>query len=422
MGIYNGRDTSMKDKERPQDYGGQAVLEGVMMRSKEAMAIAVRRANGSLRIKHEPVTSIAKKHKWMGWPIIRGAVSMVMMMSLGMKVLSASADMAGLEEEEPSKFEKWLADKLGTGVDKIVMGLAVILAVALSMGLGASQDATFLSYATIGFCLAAGTALAMWIGECITENGIGNGVSLLIFAGIIANLAQYVSAAVYTLFAGAGLANIWKYLAVIALTMLLTVAVVYVDRAERRIPIQYAKRMVGRKMYGGQSTHIPLRINASGVLPLIFASAIMQFPSTILAFFPSSAASKWWTANVSYMSWGYQVIFALLIIGFSFFYSSITFNPGEISRNVQSNGGMIPGIRQGKPTADFIARISKRITLFGALFLAVLATIPTLIGATAGLSLPFAASSLLIAVSVALETTRQLESQMTMRHYKGFLK
>ena len=304
----------------------------------------------------------------------------------------------------------------------VTVGLGFVQAVALSMGLGASQDATFLSYATIGFCLAAGTALAMWIGECITENGIGNGVSLLIFAGIIANLAQYVSAAVYTLFAGAGLANIWKYLAVIALTMLLTVAVVYVDRAERRIPIKYAKRMVGRKMYGGQSTHIPLRINASGVLPLIFASAIMQFPSTILAFFPSSAASKWWTANVSYMSWGYQVIFALLIIGFSFFYSSITFNPGEISRNVQSNGGMIPGIRQGKPTADFIARISKRITLFGALFLAVLATIPTLIGATAGLSLPFAASSLLIAVSVALETTRQLESQMTMRHYKGFLK
>ncbi|MGI6237010.1 MAG: preprotein translocase subunit SecY [Candidatus Excrementavichristensenella sp.] len=304
----------------------------------------------------------------------------------------------------------------------VTVGLGFVQAVALSMGLGASQDATFLSYATIGFCLAAGTALAMWIGECITENGIGNGVSLLIFAGIIANLAQYVSAAVYTLFAGAGLANIWKYLAVIALTMLLTVAVVYVDRAERRIPIQYAKRMVGRKMYGGQSTHIPLRINASGVLPLIFASAIMQFPSTILAFFPSSAASKWWTANVSYMSWAYQVIFALLIIGFSFFYSSITFNPGEISRNVQSNGGMIPGIRQGKPTADFIARISKRITLFGALFLAVLATIPTLIGATAGLSLPFAASSLLIAVSVALETTRQLESQMTMRHYKGFLK
>lgn len=304
----------------------------------------------------------------------------------------------------------------------VTVGLGFVQAVALSMGLGASQDATFLSYATIGFCLAAGTALAMWIGECITENGIGNGVSLLIFAGIIANLAQYVSAAIYTLFAGAGLANIWKYLAVIVLTVLLTVAVVYVDRAERRIPIQYAKRMVGRKMYGGQSTHIPLRINASGVLPLIFASAIMQFPSTILAFFPESPASKWWTVNVSYMSWAYQVIFALLIIGFSFFYSSITFNPGEISRNVQNNGGMIPGIRQGKPTADFIARISKRITLFGALFLAVLATIPTLIGATAGLSLPFAASSLLIAVSVALETTRQLESQMTMRHYKGFLK
>jgi preprotein translocase subunit SecY len=164
----------------------------------------------------------------------------------------------------------------------VTVGLGFVQAVALSMGLGASQDATFLSYATIGFCLAAGTALAMWIGECITENGIGNGVSLLIFAGIIANLAQYVSAAVYTLFAGAGLANIWKYLAVIALTMLLTVAVVYVDRAERRIPIQYAKRMVGRKMYGGQSTHIPLRINASGVLPLILPGHLRAVDHWIL--------------------------------------------------------------------------------------------------------------------------------------------
>ena len=308
----------------------------------------------------------------------------------------------------------------------VTIGLGFVQAVALSMGLGASQDATFVSYLTIGFCLAAGTAIAMWMGERITENGIGNGISLLIFAGIIANIAKYVAAAIYSMFQpgaiSGGLVNVWAYVAVLVLSLVLITAVVFIDRGERRIPVQYAKRMVGRKMYGGQSTHIPLRINSSGVLPLIFASAIMQFPSTILAFFPQSSAYTWWSTYVSYTSFWYQLIFALMILGFTFFYSSITFNPGEISRNIQNNGGMIPGIRQGKPTADFIAKISRRITLFGAIFLAVLATIPTLISGLAGLSLPFAASSLLIAVSVALETTRQLESQMTMRHYKGFLK
>ena len=307
----------------------------------------------------------------------------------------------------------------------VTIGLGFVQAVALSMGLGAPANATFLSYLTIGACLAGGTAIARWIGERITENGIGNGISLLIFAGIIANIAQAVISAVYLIFAGGvgnGTVNLWAYLAVLVLSLVLIVAVVFIDRGERRIPVQYAKRVVGRKMYGGQSTHIPLRINSSGVLPLIFASAIMQFPSTIFAFMPGSSASTWWSTHMSYTSFWYQLIFALLILGFTFFYSSITFNPGEISRNIQNNGGMIPGIRQGKPTADFIARISRRITLFGALFLALLATIPTLMSSLAGLSLPFAASSLLIAVSVALETTRQLESQMTMRHYKGFLK
>ena len=171
-------------------------------------------------------------------------------------------------------------------------------------------------------------------------------------------------------------------------------------------------------MYGGQSTHIPLKVNSSGVLPLIFASALMQFPPTILAMFGSS----WWDQHINVMGFWYQLVFALLIIGFTFFYSSISFNPDEIAKNMQQNGGSIPGIRQGKPTALFIAKITKRINLFGALFLAVLATIPTLIYGIANVSLPFQASSLLIAVSVALETTRQLESQILMRHYKGFLK
>ena len=299
----------------------------------------------------------------------------------------------------------------------VTIGLGFLQAVALTTGLKAASG--FLNVLTIGFCLAAGTALAMWIGERITENGIGNGISLLIFAGIIANFAKSIVAAFANMISGT-----YNYLSgavVLIASLILIVGVVFVDLGERRVPIQYAKRMVGRRMYGGQSTHIPLKVNASGVLPLIFASAIMQFPSTILAFFPNSSANIWWSANVSAGGWLYQLIFAILIFAFTFFYSQISFNPVEMSKNIQENGGMIPGIRQGRPTAEFIARIVKRITLFGAIYLAILATVPTIFYNLVGRSLPFAASSLLIAVSVAMETARTLESQLTMRNYKGFL-
>ena len=303
----------------------------------------------------------------------------------------------------------------------VTVGLGFVQAIALTYGMRANATNSFLGLLTIGFCLAAGTALAMWIGERITENGLGNGISLLIFAGIISNLANYFTSAV------SGIANgiagtITSLIACVIVFVVLIIGIVFVDLGERRIPIQYSKRMVGRRMYGGQSTHIPLKLNASGVLPLIFASAIMQFPSTILAFFPNSSAYQWWSTHVSTMSFGYQVIFALMIFGFTFFYSAITFNPVEISKNIQNNGGMIPGIRQGKPTSDFIKKITTRITTFGALYLAVLAVIPTIIYAVARVSLPFAASSLLIAVSVAMESMRELESQMLMHNYKGFLK
>ena len=262
----------------------------------------------------------------------------------------------------------------------------------------------------------------MWIGERITENGVGNGISLLIFAGIISNFAGTIGSYIYTLFVDISQFPLGNFIGMIVVFLVLIVGVVFVDLGERRVPVQYAKRVVGRKMYGGQSTHIPLKINASGVLPLIFASAIMQFPATIFAFFPNSQVSLWWNDNVHAMSWGYQVIFALLIVAFTFFYSSISFNPVEIAKNMQQNGGMIPGIRQGKPTSDFIKKITTRITTFGAIYLAILAVIPTVIYAIAGVYLPFAASSLMIAVSVAMESMRELESQMLMRHYKGFLK
>ena len=303
----------------------------------------------------------------------------------------------------------------------VTIGLAFIQALALTIGLRTSAVGGFLSYITIALCLSAGTAIAMWLGERITENGIGNGISLLIMAGIISNLARAVETSVYNIFVNPSMVHVPAMIAGVLVFLLLIVGIVFVDLAERRIPIQYAKRMVGRKMYGGQSTHIPLKLNASGVLPLIFANAIMQFPATILAFFPNSGANQWWTAHVHSTSFLYQLIFALMIFGFTFFYSEISFNPVEISKNIQANGGMIPGIRQGKPTSDFIKKISHRITMFGAIYLAVLAVIPMIIYAIAGVSLPFAASSLLIAVSVAMETLRELESQMLMRHYKGFL-
>ena len=303
----------------------------------------------------------------------------------------------------------------------VTIGLGFLQAIGITVGMKAALNGSAFSYITIGVCLAAGTALAMWIGERINEKGLGNGVSLLIFAGIISRVGPQIVNSIASV--ANGTLNALSFLLVILGSFIMIVAVVFVDQGERRIPVQYAKRMVGRKMYGGQSTHIPMRVNSSGVMPLIFASAMMQFPGTILAMVTAwSEANLWWQTHFNYVSWPYQLIFAVLIIAFAFFYNTISFNPIDMSKNLQQNGGMIPGIRQGKPTSDYLARISRRITLFGALFLAVLAVVPTLIAALCGVSIPFGASSLLIAVSVALETTRQLESQMLMRHYKGFLK
>ena len=295
--------------------------------------------------------------------------------------------------------------------------LAFIQAVGLVYAMRASANGGFVSYVIIGLSMAAGTSLAMWIGERITENGVGNGISLLIFAGIVGNLFTWSVSGVGGLFQGT--VSWVAFIAIILAALVMIVAVTFVDMGERRVPVQYAKRMVGRKMYGGQSTHIPMKVNSTGVLPLIFAFSMMQFPGTIIAFFPQSGVLQWWNGFTNGV--GYQIVLALLIVGFTFFYTSITFNPIDISKNMQQYGGTIPGIRQGKPTSDYLSRVSNRLTLFGAIFLAVLATLPTLMTNMAGMSVPFAASSMLIAVSVAIETMRQLESQMLMRHYKGFL-
>jgi preprotein translocase subunit SecY len=277
--------------------------------------------------------------------------------------------------------------------------------------------------------MAGGTALAMWIGERITKNGIGNGISLLIFAGIISNLFNGIVTAAANVFNGGGMTAVGQLatilistLVILLTTVIILVVVTFVDMAERRIPVMYAKRVVGRKMYGGQSTHIPLKLLSVGVLPLIFAYSFMAFPGTIFAMFgTSSGAYKWWSTYMNQTSFWYMLVCALLIIAFSYFYTSITFNPEDIAKNIQQQGGNIPGIRTGSKTVEFLKRTSNRLTLFAALFLAVLSTIPSLLTVWTEAQIPFGASSILIAVSVAIETVRQVESQMVMRNYKGFL-
>ena len=268
--------------------------------------------------------------------------------------------------------------------------------------------------------MAGGTAMAMWIGERITKKGIGNGISLLIFAGIISNLFNGILSTTQGIFNGAS--TVGNLLLILVTTIVILTLVTLVELAERRIPVQYAKRVVGRKMYGGQSTHIPMKLLSVGVLPLIFAYSFMAFPGTIFAMFgTNSGAYQWWTNNMGQTSFWYMLVCALLIIAFSYFYTSITFNPQDIAKNIQQQGGHIPGIRTGTKTVEYLARTSNRLTLFAALFLAILATIPSVLSVWQQVQIPFGASSILIAVSVAIETVRQVESQLVMRNYKGFL-
>ena len=271
----------------------------------------------------------------------------------------------------------------------------------------------------------SGSALIMWLGEQITEFGIGNGISIILFVSIVARFPNSIIRQINNV-ANGDLA--WWVLVLMYLgALLLIVLIVLVNDAERRLPVQYSKRVVGRKMYGGQSTFIPLKANANGVMPLIFAMTIMQVPAMIGQFWPDGGFYKFY---INYMSassehwYGhlvYYVIYSLLIVAFAYFYTTISFNPVEISKNLQQNGGFIPGIRPGRPTGEYLQRISNRLTLFGAIFLMILAIVPTVLLGTFGLSSTFGPTSILIMVSVALETSAQLESMMLMRHYKGFL-
>lgn len=305
------------------------------------------------------------------------------------------------------------------------VGLGLVQAIGIILGLGPqailASETPWFSYMTIILCLTAGTALIMWIGERINENGIGNGISLIIFISIISRMPAQIFVEFQNVIAGNG--SIWALVITGILALVVITGITFVDLGERRIPVQYAKRVVGRKTYGGQSTYVPMKINQSGVLPLIFAMTLIQFPGMIAQFWPDSQFYLDYNQVMGSGSALYTIVYALLILFFTYFYSQIAFNPVDVAKNMQQYGGFIPGIRPGKPTSDYLAQKLSRITFFGAIFLAVVAAVPTLMqSSSGGVQQMFGATSLLIMVSVALETTKQLESQMMMRHYKGFLK
>lgn len=280
----------------------------------------------------------------------------------------------------------------------------------------------------MGVCLVllltAGGMFTVWLGERITDLNIGNGMSLLIFVGILSSASSAMLSSI--MHVGAEIDYLWNILIFLAALVLIFTLIVIVDLAERRVPVQYAKQIKGRKMYGGQSTYIPVRVNGSGVLPIIFATAMVTFPQMLSSiFWPES---NWYSGILGTGSWAYIFLTALLILFFAYFTAQMTFNPEDISKRIQQNGGFIPGIRAGKPTTEYLSRISHRITLFGAIFLAFIALVPSFafklidISSTGSLLSAFSATGLMIVVSVALEFEKRLDAQMMMRTYKGFLK
>ncbi|MBQ4131154.1 MAG: preprotein translocase subunit SecY [Clostridia bacterium] len=336
-------------------------------------------------------------------------------------------------------FERWQKEgeegqkKLAQVTRYATVILALIQGIAFFFYLknGGGQVSSYLSvekglptvFAAFVIVLAftAGSALVMWLGEMVDEKGIGNGISILLFAGILSRGPQAFGALWQYFF------ELKQYVAVIGIIVAFLVIiafVVWMTAAERRIPIQYAKRVVGNKMYGGQNTHIPIKVNMSGVMPIIFASSILMVPTMILGFMNTAQqASTFGKALQLFSVQGvfYAVIYFLLIIGFAYFYATIQFNPIEMANNLRKNGGAIPGIRPGQPTSDFISKILSRITLMGAIFLSVIAILPIVIGNVGKINISLGGTSVLIMVGVALDIVRSLESQMMMRHYKGFL-
>ena len=325
-------------------------------------------------------------------------------------------------EEGKKKIEK--ITRLTTVALGILLGFAYFMMIKNQVdpltGQAVLVSKGFLSALVIIATFTAGSTLVMWLGEQITENGIGNGISMILFANIIASLPG-----TFNILTNSGMFSWWVATIIAVVLILLVVFIVFINDAERRVPIQYAKRVVGRKVYGGQNTNLPIKVAMSGVMPVIFAQSICSLPATVCAFMGIDQTSgSWWFDNIfSPQCWVYIAFYGLMIFFFSWFYSTIQYDPVEISNNLKKNGGFIPGFRPGKPTSDFIKKVISKIVIFGAVYLAIVALLPLIGGnIVEGVnSLAIGGTSIIIVVGVALETVKALEAQMLMRHYKGFL-
>ena len=307
--------------------------------------------------------------------------------------------------------------RYGTVILALIQAFSTTL---MARSWGVISNPSFFNLLVIVVSLVTGTIFLMWLGEKISENGIGNGISMLIFVNIVAEIPTNVinvSRAV-----GEGGISIFGLILYLVISVLVIASIVMVQEGQRRIPVQYAKRVVGRKMYGGQSTHIPLRVNQAGVIPVIFASSILTFPLTLAQFIPAiSVVNRW----IGYGTFGYNLLYVLMIVFFTYFYTAVTFDPQEVADNMKKNGGFIPGLRPGRPTSEYMEKILARITLPGAIFLAIIAVMPFIVASVTRIPLNilhFGGTGLIIMVGVALDTMKQIEAHLLLRHYEGFLK
>lgn len=305
----------------------------------------------------------------------------------------------------------------------VILGFIQALGMSIAFGrMGIINNPGILNYLIIAISLTAGTTLLMWLGEMITEYGIGNGISLIIFTGIITRIPSQIVGVGKEL--AGGIIGIVNVLLLVAVVLVVIVGVIYVNEGQRRIPIQYAKRMIGRRIYGGQSTFLPIKINSAGVIPIIFAMSLVIFPSIIGSWMATDSAYNMFLSK--YFNTGgvlYNVIYALFIVFFTYFYVAIIFNPVDVADNIKKNSGFIPGIRPGRPTADYIDKVLSRLTLVGGIFLALIAVLPNIVIAVTGVkSMWFGGTALLIMVGVALDTMKQVQATLLMRNYEGFVK
>ncbi|MCL5980984.1 MAG: preprotein translocase subunit SecY [Firmicutes bacterium] len=356
-----------------------------------------------------------------------GALANFTIFAMGiMPYINASIIMQLLTVVVP-KFEAWAKEgeegrkKLSQLTRYGTIVLALLQATGMSVGIfgGAIIAPGLFSYTVIIITLTAGTAFLMWLGELITERGVGNGISLVIFAGIVSQFGPGMLQTVELVRLGE--MNFFVMLATVVIVLALIVGIIALEVGQRRIPVQYAKRMVGRKMYGGQSTHIPLKVNQAGVIPVIFASALLMFPATVAQFINHPAA-RYFENMFREGAPVYTLLYVLLIFFFAFFYTAIQFDPLKIANDIKKYGGFIPGLRPGRPTAEFIGRISGRLTLAGALALALIAVMPVLLQNAFRINILFGGIGMIIVVGVVLETMKQVESHMLMRNYQGFMK